>query len=333
MNSLRTLVGFTVFALSVIPASTQSPSLFSCAEDTQIDVAKLKAIDSVAMNFVGTMLGPDPSAAFDSFSKEGQANVTRAQLTGLAATTLKPFEPGNVTPQHTYFIELRGDSPGRVVCAENLSKPEGWESLRVTSVPQQAYVMLSADTRNNKLAITVWLIPEQKDWKVQSFSINFSSLADMDSMQLWELARTQQSRGHSFNAALLYAAAVQTADRGPNFQMGIAQPISDDMSKIAMPPEIQGQPPFLWKSGETTYKVLTVGPIAVGGNIYVMLAHEVSPWQSDEQVDGWNKNLLEYFKQRFPEYSDVFAGLVARAFERGSNRGYGTVEELPARKQ
>ncbi len=333
MDSLRTVVWLAVFALSVIPASTQSPSLFSCAEDTHIDVAKKKAIDSVAMNFVGTMRGPNPSAAFDSLSKEGQAKVTRGQLSGQAATIIQQLAPGNVTLQHTYFIELKGDSPGRVVCAASLSKPEGWESLAVTSAPQQAHVVLSADTRNNKLAFTVWLVREQNDWKVQSFSTNVSSLADMDSMQLWESARTQQSRGHYFNAALLYVAAAQTADRGPNFQMGIAQSIAEDMSKLTVPPEIQGQPPFLWKSGETTYKVLNVGPIAVGGEIYVILAHEVSPWQSDDQVDGWNKKLLEYVKQRFPEYSDAFAGLVARALERGSNWGYGTVEELPARKR
>jgi hypothetical protein len=124
----------------------------------------------------------------------------------------------------------------------------------------------------------------------------------------------------------LYAAAAQTADRGPNFQLGIVQSISDEMSKLTVPPEIKGQAPFFWKNGETTYKVASVGPIAVGGKIYVIIVHEVSPWQSNEQVDGWNKELLSYFKRRFPEYSDFFAGLVARANERGSNRGYGTVE-------
>jgi hypothetical protein len=162
--------------------------------------------------------------------------------------------------------------------------------------------------------------------------LNVSTLADKDSLQLWALARTQQARQHSFNAALLYAAAAQTADRGPNFQLGIALSISDEMSKLTAPPEIQGQPPFFWKNGETTYKVASVGPIAVGGKIYVVIVHEVSPWQSDEQVDGWNKDLLRYFKHRFPEYSDFFAGLVARATERGSNRGYGTVEELSSTK-
>jgi hypothetical protein len=178
------------------------------------------------------------------------------------------------------------------------------------------------------LAITVWLLPEKGLWKVHSFRVNISALADKDSLQLWELARAQQARQHSFNAAILYSAAAQAADRGPNFQLGIAQSISEGMSKISLPVEISGQPPFLWKDGETTYKVWNVAPLAIGGKIYLMIVHEVSPWQSDGQVDGWNKELLNYFKRRFPEYSDVFAGLVARARERGSNRGYGTVEEL-----
>ena len=58
----------------------------------------------------------------------------------------------------------------------------------------------------------------------------------------------------------------------------------------------------------------------------------VSPWQSNEEVDGWNKQLLTYFKHRFPEYTDTFAGVVARATERGSNRGFGTVDDASASK-
>ena len=186
--------------------------------------------------------------------------------------------------------------------------------------------------REHKLAIAVWLVPERNGWKVQSFRANVSTLADKDSKQLWELARAQQALKHSFNAALLYAAAAQTANRGPSFQLGIMQSISNQMSSLTVPDEIKGQPPFLWKNGETTYKVATVGPMAIGGKIYVVMNHEVSPWQTNEQVDGWNKELLSYFKHRFPEYSDAFAGLVARATERGSNRGFGTVEELSPSK-
>jgi len=303
----------------------------SCAEDTRIDTAKRQAIESAATDFVQRLLSPNPSSAFDVLTHEGKGNATPEQLSTQAAV-IKRFEPTNVTLRHTYLIELKGDSPGRVVCATDLTKPDGWESLTAASVPEQAHVVLSADTRNNHLAFTLWLIPEQGAWKVHSFWMNIASLAGRDSMQLLQFAHVQQGRGHLFNAALLYAAAAQTANRGPNFQMGITQAISEDTSTLKAPPEVQGAPPFLWKNGDVTYRVLSVGPIAVGGKIYVIMVHEVSPWQSEEEVDKWNKELLKFFKYRFPEYSDAFAGLVARAVERGSNRGFGTVEELPSGK-
>ena len=329
MGFLKTVACVAVVASSLIQASCQKSS---CAEDAELDAAKKNSVDSVAMSFVKTLLSSNPSAAFDLFSREGQASTTRQRLENIAASTLRPYEPKDVTVQHTYLIEVKGPPPGRVLCATDLSKPDGWESLAAKRVPQQAHVAISADARNNRMAFVVWLVPEQGNWKVQSFWANLSTLADKDSMQLWELARTQQARGHNFNAALLLASAKQLANRGPNFQLGITQSISTEMSKLTFPTDIQGQPPFLWKTGETTYKVTNVGPIAVGGKIYVVITHEVSPWQSNEQVDGWNKELLTYFKGQFPEYSDVFAGLVARATERGSGRGYGTVEELSPSK-
>lgn len=332
MAILRVAICVGVLGLMALQGLAQAPVMFSCGQDAQIDATKKKAIESVALHFVQMMFGANPSAAFDVMSKAGQAETTRAQFTA-ATEFARRFEPKNVVVQHTYFILLRGQSPGRVICATDLSKPEGWESLTAENVNEQAYVALSAETRNNKLAIVVWLIPEQKEWKVQHFQLNVSTLGDKDSFELWEMARAQQARQHNFNAALLYTAALQVSDRGPNFQLGITQSISKDMSGLDLPDDTKGQPPFLWKNGEITYKVTGFGPIAIGGKIYVIIAHEVSPWQSDREVDQWNKELLNYFKNRFPEYADVFAGLVARAYERGSNRGYGTVEEVSATKE
>lgn len=283
------------------------------------------------MNFVQTLLASDVRTGYDMLSSEGRANVSQDQL-AQAAEGVKHFQPTNPAIQHTYFIELKGKSPGRVVCAMDLSKPDGWESVGAKSVPEQGHVILSAETRNNKLVFSVWLVPEQDSWKVQSFWINVATLADKDSKDLWQLGREQAAKGHNFNTALLYAAAGQVANRGPNFQLGITQSISEALSKLNVPSEIQGQPPFSWKNGQVTYKVMNVGPIAIAGKMYLIIVHQVSPWQSDAQVDGWNKELLSFFKQRFPEYSDVFSGLVARAIEQGSTRGFGTVEELPAAK-
>jgi hypothetical protein len=238
----------------------------------------------------------------------------------------------NISVLHTYSIEIKGQSPGRVLCGTNYDKAGGWELLEAADVAQQAHVLISANTVNNLMVISIWLVPEHGAWKVQSFWMNAASMADLDSMKLRRMGHVQQAKGHNFNAAMLYTAAAQLANRGPSIRLGIAQFIADDLAKLPVPSEVRGPAPFLWKDGEKTYKVLTIGPIAIGGKIHLMIRHEVAPWQSNAQVEGWNKELLRYFKKRFPEYSDSFAGLVARAHERGSQRGFGTVEDTPASK-
>ena len=284
------------------------------------------------MNLVHKLLGPNPETIFDMMSEDGKRNGTPEQLKTMATEMFQKMQLRNPSPMHTYLIELKGKSPGRVICGTNFSKPDDWESLETANVPEQAYALISAKTVNNLMVVSVWLVPEQGRWKVQSFWMNAASMADLDSMKMRGLAQAQQAKGHNFNAVILYTTAAQLANRGPSFQLGITQSITDDLAKLPVPPEIRGPTPFFWKDGENTYKILNVGPIAVGGKIYMMLVHEVAPWQSDAQVDGWNKELLRYFRKCFPEYSDSFAGLVARAHERGGNRGFGTVEETPSAK-
>ncbi|HTW78721.1 MAG TPA: hypothetical protein VME23_04150 [Terracidiphilus sp.] len=322
---------FAVILLSMCLAETsfsQTPFAFSCADDEHISAGTRDSVDSVAQHFAERLLGQDPALAYDMMSDAGKQQVTREQLSAQMAALVQQFEPTNLQVQHTYLIDIKGKSPGRVVCATDSSKSTEWESLSATDVPEQAHVLLSADTRNNKIVFAVWLVSEQGAWKVQSIWMNVATLADKGSEQLLELARAQKKKDHMFNAALLYAAAGQTANRGPNIQLGVANDIAEEASQLSLPIELQGQPPFTWKTPDGTFQVMNVGPIAVGGKIYVMIQHEAPAWPNDKAADELNKKLLAYFKGRFPEYTDLFSGVVVRVHERGGSHGYGTVEDL-----
>jgi hypothetical protein len=324
----RTHLILLVMVLTIADSSAHSQLLAvsSCSEDANISAAKRKLIESAANNFLQKLLTGASEDVVVMMSKDGQANVTREQLKSYVAMLSQQWKPQNTSIQHTYLLKLIGKSAGRILCGRDLKKPDGWESLKAADVSEQAYVSISAETINNRLVFTIWLVPEETSWKIQSIWMNVATLADKDSLWLWQFAEEQRKKGHNFNAALYYAAAAQVSNRDPNFQMGIVQSISEDVATLTVPPEVKGPPPFFWKNGEQTYKVLQVGPMAIGGKIYLALHHEVSPWQSNEQVDGWNKDFIRYIKQRLPEYSDAFAGLIIRAVERGTSRGFGTVE-------
>ena len=182
------------------------------------------------------------------------------------------------------------------------------------------------------MAITLFLIPEQTGWKVQGFWLNVSTLGNKDSFQLLEAARKQEQQGHNFNATVLLAAAGQLSGRGLNFQLALTDTIAQEFARLGRPAELSGEAPFLWRNGDVTWKVLNVGAIAIGGKIYLMISHEVGPIQTEDQVDGWNKQLLTYFKGRNPEYADIFDGLVASANERGTTREFRTIDEVIAPK-
>jgi hypothetical protein len=116
--------------LLTTPAWAQMPFIYSCAEDSHIDEAKKKALNSVGTNFVQTLLGPDPSLGFLALSKEWQQANTRAQFKTRALLIQRLYKPTDLRTQHVYLINAKGNSEGQIVCATDLTKPDGWE-LRI----------------------------------------------------------------------------------------------------------------------------------------------------------------------------------------------------------
>jgi hypothetical protein len=173
----------------------------------------------------------------------------------------------------------------------------------------------------------IWLLPEQGNWRVQYFHFVVATMADKSAEDLQTMAELEEQQQHHLNAYLLYAAALQLADRGPNFQLGIRPEIQKGMEQLKVPRDVQGQPPFVWKFGESTFRVLNVGPIGVGGKIYLMVHHEIEPWAENKDAEKKNRELIATFGKSYPEYKSAFAGLVVRAHERAGTRGFGTVEE------
>jgi hypothetical protein len=319
-------------ALLSASCGKKGASMSSCVQDDSIDPAKRHALDTAALDFAGKVISAEPTLALTSFVAQFQNAATRDQLESVEASVVRPMQPKNLALLHSYLVRVTAGAPSRVICAKDITRPDGWVAMSAVAVPEQAHVLLSADSRNNQWAMDVWLVPEQKQWKVQGFWLGAATLGDLDSTALWQMGQSERTRGHEFNAALLLAAASQTANRGPFFQLGISQPIAKDLAALPFPAEIRGQPPFEWKSGENSFKVLQVGPISIAGKLYVTLGQEVPPWRNDSEADGQNRRLLAYFNDRFPEYRSVFAGVVARAYERGTHRTYGTVDAVAPEK-
>ena len=177
----------------------------------------------------------------------------------------------------------------------------------------RAYAIVEGDTVNNTNAFVIWLLPEQGNWLVQYAHFVTTTMVGKSADDLQKIAATENAKQHAFNALIFCAAALQLADRGPFFQLAIRPEIEKAIGNVQRLPILQGQAPFVWKFDKSTFRVLNVGPIGIGGNIYLLVAHEVEPWAEDKQADRQNRDLITAFAKANPEYKEAFAGLVVRA--------------------
>jgi len=312
-------------------AACKSPlQLFgaSCKADDEVSTKDRETIGQVALKFVQDALGGDPSAAYAIFTTDAKENVPLERFVSSFQNGIKPMGPfKDLKVAHTYLAKVTGGSQEQRVVCGNVSSPQTWVAVNVRPGPWEAHVILEAQTQNNTVDFVIWLIPEEGNWRVQYVHYATVGMVGKTAVDLQKTAAEENAKQHGFNAFILYAAALQLADRGPFFQLGIRPEMEKKIGEIPRPRILEGQAPFIWSFDKSTFKVLNVGPVGIGGKIYLLVDHEIEPWAQDEEADRRNRNLIAGFMKAYPEYKEAFAGLVVRAHERGGSRGFGTVEQ------
>jgi hypothetical protein len=299
----------------------------SCTIDSEIAPETRRSLDQRAIAFTQAILTQNGSLAYAMMTKEAQASVP-ADRFGPAIVALVhssgPFEVPQVT--HTYFVRSTGSgSDARTICG-TLANDE-WASVEIKPGLDQGHVVVSAKARNNDWAFTVWLLPDQNDWRVQYFHMGPSTVVGLTPEMLLQRARAERDGGHMFNAAMLYAGIQGFIDFGPAFQLGIVQPVHDDLGKFKLPPELSGKRPFVWKLGGVTYTVAQVGIIGIAQKLGLMFILPQKSWAGNSEADISNRAFLSAFMAAHPDYSRSFSFLVARALKPDNSGGFGTVYE------
>ena len=318
-------------AFSPLVAACQLPlQPFSsgCKANEEIPTKDRGTVSQVALKFVQDALGPNPSAAYATFTADAKGSVPLNQFVSGFQNGIKPMGPfKDLRVAESYVAKVTGGSQEQRVVCGNLSSPEGWVAVNAKPGPAEAHVIVEGDTVNNTMAFVVWLIPEQGNWRIQYVHFATVQMVGKSASNLQRSAEVEKQSQHNFNAFILYTTALQLTDRGPFFQLGIRPEIEKEIGETKRPENLQGQPPFTWNLAKSTFKVLNVGPIGINGKIYLLIDHETAPWAEDKEADRKNRDLIAGFAGAYPEYKDAFAGLVVRAHERGGNRGFGTVDE------
>jgi hypothetical protein len=307
------------------------PFISSCRTDDEISAKDRATLDAMAIVFVQNALGPNPETAYSNFTADAKGSVNSEKFVAMFRQGIQPNGPyKNLRVAHTYLAQVTGSTQEQRVVCGNLSSPEGWVAVNAKPGTAQGHVIVEAQTLNNTWAFIIWLVPEQGNWHVQYTQATVTAMVGKNAEDLLRMAESEMHENHNFNAYILYAAALQLASRGPFLQLGIQPEIQKGLENSKPPSVLQGQPPFDWQLGKSSYRVLNVGPIGVSQKVYLKIDHEIGPWADDKDADKKNRELISTFSSSYPEYKHAFAGLVVTAHERGGNRGFGTVSENDA---
>jgi hypothetical protein len=339
---MRKSVKWTLISAAVIVAGGLGLGFWShaislsagrCLTDDEIPSVERAPYELEAIRFVNAIVNSDTGTAYADLTSEVKHTLSPDQF----KANVQPLGPILVGLKSTHAVHLfyltsiaaGADhmTPCTAVAHGSISSPEGRVVVAAKSLPVQAHVIVEGETNNNIWTFALWLLPEDGSRRVQSFWATASAMVGKSGADIWALAREQRSRGHVFNAAVLYAAANDLAYRGPKFQLGIAPEIQKEAKELQLPPDLQGSPPFSWQFGATAYRVLRVGPIGVGGKLALMIRQELPALADNDEADGQNRALIHAFAEAYPEYSDVFDAIVVEAVDAHGLRGFRTVEE------
>jgi hypothetical protein len=320
-------------AMSVcLSGGCQSSFFYNCHDGEEIDAKKKLEISRVSLQFVQAAFTGDLDSAYNRFTDAAKANTSRDQL-GNALKVFKqggPFEGLRV--ERIMTVTGWGDtskSNGLAICSKDASHPEAGVTVAIQKIQEQAYALVSArGLANNETWIAaLWLLPREDTWQVHAFHATMATGLGKSAGEYLETARSEKNRGHALNAGLLYSNAASIAVRGPFYHTGVEDLIQREAQQVTPPQQFRGPAPFSLSGDSGSYTILRLNTIPLNGKLYLVIAHEVDQWKDSKEIEQTNTHLISTFARRFPEYADVFGGLVAEATVRGGNNGWRTVKE------
>jgi hypothetical protein len=312
-------------------AQSAQPSGSTCSIDSQIPAKDLASIDKAAIEFVQEALSANPETAYANFTDEAKSGITSENFATVFKQGIQPMGPFiNLHAAHTYLAQVTGGAQEQRVICGDLASAGKWVAVNIKQGPAQAHVIVEAQTPNNIWAFVLWLVPVQGNWRVQYSQAMATTTVGKNVVELERMAATELQAHRNFNAYILYAAALQLAVRGPFLELGIQREIQKSLDSLKPPMNLQGGPPFDWLLGKTTYKVLNVGPIGISETVYLLIDHQIEAWTDDKVADAKNRELISSFSKSYPEYRQVFAGIMARAHASEGVHSFSTVVENDA---
>ncbi len=304
-------------AISVTTAVAET-----CSSGSDLDANTSSALDRTGQQFFGYLAQGNSavlqqnsiaslSSNFSGIDKAVQDH--KADLSGATAKILG-----------TYLLDA-SDQQGTIQRAEFLCGVWGANGLTPNStafmlpnLPAGRYALVTEESSGGQKPMHVSFILQQEPagsgpWKLAGLQIRPMQIGDHDGQWFLQQARAYKAKGQNHNAYLYYGEARELIAPVPFMTTLELQRIDDEQQSVA-PKDLpaNGTPVDLLANGQT-FKVTSIAPVTVGNGLDLVVRYESPGVTDQQQMFSNNMAVIKSIVQKYPEYRDAFAGVVARA--------------------
>jgi hypothetical protein len=160
-------------------------------------------------------------------------------------------------------------------------------------------------------------------WRLAGYYVRSSRMAGHDAGWYWERAREFAQRGQRHNAWFYYLMVREMLAPVPFMSTRELDRLYDESEQV-LPAELPYQRPLeLAVKGETR-RITAMFPAEDEGDLLLVVRWEAADVSDARRAHEENLAVLGALVERYPQYREAFAGVVARATEPGG-RDYGSL--------
>jgi hypothetical protein len=293
-----------------------SPQLGVCLSIADLPQQEINEYSSVSKSFIQAYNTQDSSVIMQQLSLSIVNATDETQLKTLLNKLNETF--GILTIHEPLEILKVTSSPNsNPVCTSSLSD----KKMLFLHTPEYMsdYVVVIQRVENEKNSSAYFInhmVKENNKWKIVAFYVQSLDINGRDANYFLNIANNQLEKGNKRNAVFYYSISQGFLINNPLVQSSYFNEINDKIKTIKYQNIPQNQIE-IWKTSDGyNFQVYKVEPVITHDDIAIRVKYITKSLDDKTTMKKESAVLAKYVKITFPEYADVFDGIIIQSSEK-----------------
>jgi hypothetical protein len=285
----------------------------NCTTGSDLDAATNTALQAAAHQFF------DYAAHGDVFNmKQNAISSVQSSFGGIEGVVIdqKPAYTGaQAAIQSVYLLDASAQaSPGRAEFFCGVWMTPGFASFAINNLPPGKYAVVTQNVTGPKepYMLTLILKQEQSAWKLAGYYSKPSEIGGHDAQWYLTKAREYKSKGQNHDAWFYYLTAWDLMGPVDFMSTPKRDKVGDEMQSVR-PADIPADKAVDLSAGSTTWKITRMFPERGNDGLVLVVKYQSADVSNTQKTFDDNMAVIKAVVNKYPEYRDAFAAVVARA--------------------